>query len=321
MTGRAAGDFGIPLCRRIISEVSESRIRALIQALEGPRHPVAAPAALERAADHIRNFLQSLGHEIEEHRFTEADQEFRNIIGLHRGLCRPDELVIVLAHYDTVDTTPGADDNASGVAVMLELARVLKPLQFSRSVLFVGVSLEENAETTDDRALGRRGSRTLAAFARENGWKIEGVIVLESVAYAGESIVQKAPPGIPVKVPDKGDFIAIVGNEESLGLVQGFAGSIERFQIPLAYLTLAVPGRGEQIPDTRRSDHASFWDQDFKAVMITDTTNFRSPHYHRPSDTLATLNIPFAAEVCRATAGVVMEMGGVLPEMKSEGII
>ncbi len=321
MTDRVAGDCEIAFCRRILAEVSESRIRAHIRILEGPRHPVSAPAALERAADYIRDSLQSLGHQIEEHRFAEADQEFRNIMGLHRGLSHPDELLVVLAHYDTVAATPGADDNASGVAVMLELARVLKPLQFTRSVLFVGVSLEENADTTDDRALGRRGSRALAAYARENGWKIEGVIVLEAVAYAGDAVTQKAPQGIPFEVPTRGDFIAVVGNENSLGMVQGFAQAIQNHQISLPYLTIAVPGRGEQIPDTRRSDQASFWDLDFKAVMITDTTNFRSPHYHRPGDTLETLNIAFAAEVCRATAGVVMDMGGVLPEMKSQGIV
>jgi hypothetical protein len=82
---------------------------------------------------------------------------------------------------------------------------------------------------------------------------------------------------------------------------------------------MAVPGCGEQLPDSRRSDHASFWDEGYRAVMITDTTNFRSPHYHRPSDTLATLNLPFAADVCRATGGVIIEVGVAKFNFMTEG--
>lgn len=307
-------------CRQILGGVSIDRLRAHILAIEGTRHPVEAPAALEQAADYICNFLQSLGCEMTAHRFNDNGRDFRNIIATRRGVLSPEQRVIVLAHYDTVAASPGADDNASGVAVMLELATILKPLQFERSVQFIGVCLEENEGADDSHGRGRRGSRALAGYARENDWAIEGVVVLESVAYAGESVVQKAPTGIPIKVPEQGNFIAVLGNERSFGLVDGFARSIERYQIPLPYLSMAVPGRGEQLPDSRRSDHASFWDEGFRAIMITDTTNFRSPHYHRPSDTLATLNLPFAAEVCRATGGVVMEVGGAIMNGRTEAI-
>ena len=108
-------------------------------------------------------------------------------------------------------------------------------------------------------------------------------------------------------LPEVGDFIAVVGNDDSLELVEGFAGAVERYKLPLPYLKMVVPEIGELFPDSRRSDHASFWDSGYKAIMLTDTANFRSPHYHRPSDTLETLNLQFAAEVCRATAGLVVE--------------
>ena len=302
---------GQDIGRQVLAGVSLDRIEAHIRALEGTRHPVEAPAALEKAADYICNSLQSMGCVMMVHRFNDCGREFRNIIGTYHGARCPERRVMVLAHYDTVAASPGADDNASGVAVMLELATILKPLQFERSVQFIGVCLEENESEDGPHGRGRRGSRALAAYARENAWEIEGVVVLESIAYAGDSVVQKAPVGIPIKVPEKGNFIAVLGNEESLGLVEGFARSIERYQIPLPYLSMAVPGRGEQLPDSRRSDHASFWDEGYRAIMITDTTNFRSPHYHLSSDMLATLNLPFAVEVCRATAGVVLEAGGV----------
>lgn len=307
---RSPEETGRDIGREVLTGVSVDRIRAHIRALEGTRHPVETPAALEMAADYIRDSLQSLGCEMTEQRFEDSGREFRNIIATRRGALYPDQRVIVLAHYDTVAGSPGADDNASGVAVMLELATILKPLQFERSVQFIGVCLEENESEDDPHAQGRRGSRALAAFAREKEWEIEGALVLESVAYAGESVIQKAPAGIPVKVPGQGNFIAVIGNEKSVGLIQGFARSIERYRIPLPHLSMAVPGLGELLPDSRRSDHASFWDAGYKAIMITDTTNFRSPHYHQPSDTLVTLNLPFAADVCRATGGVVMNVGG-----------
>jgi len=297
----------VNIFHQVLEGVTVERLRSHIQAIEGIRHPLAAPVALEQAADYIWNTLQSLDYEMLEHRFTEDGRDFRNVIATRRGTHYPEQRVIVLAHYDTVSVTPGADDNASGVAVLLELATILMPFQFERSVQFIGVSLEENAREDDPTSTGTRGSRALATHARRNNWEIDGVVVLESVAYAGDSVVQTSPAGVPIKVPEVGNFIAVVGNEDSIQLVEGFAQAIERYGIALPYLSMAVPGTGELLPDTRRSDHAPFWDNGYKAIMITDTTNFRSPHYHKPSDTLETLNLAFAAEVCRATGGLIVE--------------
>ena len=289
--------------------VSIERIRTHIQALEGVRHPVAAPAALEHAADYIGGMLLSMGYEMTEHRFLDNGSPFRNVIATRPGLHRPDERIVVLAHYDTVAGTPGADDNASGVAVLLEMARVLAQFRLGRTVHFIGVSLEENAKD-DDPGSGTRGSRALAAHVREAGWNIEGVFVLESVAFAGESIVQTIPPGIAIPVPEAGNFIAVLGNERSGGLLEGFVRAVERYRVDLPHAVLAVPGNGESLPDSRRSDHAPFWDNGFRAVMLTDTTNFRNPNYHRPTDIMATLNLDFAAKVCRAASGAILDMAG-----------
>ncbi len=295
---------------QLLDEVSIDRIRRHIAALEGVRHPVAAPEALDRAADYIRGTLASLGCDMSEHRFTDNGREFRNIIATRRGARQPKQRIIVLAHYDTVSVTPGADDNASGVAVMLELAEIFSAVRFDRTVQFIGVGLEEHERDGDLASPSLRGSIALAKHARESGWLVEGVVVLESVAYAGDAVVQTAPAGVPVPVPERGDFIAVVGNERSRQLVDGFVRGIERYRIPLSCLPLAVPGNGEVLPDTRRSDHAPFWDNGFKAVMVTDTTNFRSPHYHQAGDTLETLNLPFAAAVCRAAGALLIELAG-----------
>lgn len=288
-------------------EACIGRIRSHIRMLQGVRHPLAAPEALERAADYLSDFLGGMGYDMSEHHFMEDGREYRNIIATRCGVGLPDERVCVVAHYDTAATTPGADDNASGVAVLLDLALILKQVSFDRTIQFIGVCLEEN-QREDDHDSGLCGSRALAAFARENGWTIEGVVVLESVAYAGDSVVQTAPAGVPVSVPESGNFIAVVGNDNSCDMVQGFVESIERSGVNLPVVSLTVPGNGEILPDTRRSDHAPFWDQGYRAIMITDTTNFRSPHYHQPTDTLETLNLEFAADVCCATGELIVEM-------------
>jgi hypothetical protein len=287
--------------------VCSERIIAHISSLEGVRHPVAAPEALERAADYVTSCFNALGYDVGEHLFSDNGQQFRNIIATQPGLDRYQERVVVLAHYDTVAGSPGADDNASGVAVMLEIATLLNRLRFERTIHFIAVALEEN-DRQDDPDSGTRGSKALAAYARENGWGIEAVVVLESVAYAGDSVVQSAPLGIPFPVPKTGDFIAVVGNERSRELVDRFSRALEFEQPDLPQITLTVPGNGESLPDSRRSDHSPFWDHGYRAIMITDTTNFRNPHYHRSSDTLETLNLGFAAQVCGVTARLLVEL-------------
>lgn len=292
----------------VLPAVSADRIRKHIAALEGIRHPVTAPAALKQAELYIRDTLASLAYSVEEQCFYDSGCQFANVIASRSGSRYPDRRVLVVAHFDTVSISPGADDNASGVAVLLELATILNSCRFEKSIQFVGVNLEENSNETV-AGTGTRGSRALARLAREQGWSIEGVVVLESVAFAGESVLQTAPAAVP-GVPGKGNFVAVIGNEYSQELVRGFGAAIERHQVPLPFVPLVVPANGETIPDTRRSDHAPFWDQGYKAVMVTDTTNFRSPHYHQPSDTLQTLNLDFAVQVCRATAGLLIDLAG-----------
>jgi Zn-dependent M28 family amino/carboxypeptidase len=295
--------------QQLLDTISKDRIQKQIQSLEGVRHPVAAPAGLEKARRHIQEVLAGLRYDITEHSFDDDAGTFTNVIATRKGTFQPERRLLVVAHFDTVFASPGADDNASGVAVLLELARVLEPYRFERTVQFVAANLEEYPRE-DYTGQALRGSTALARHAREEGWEIDGVVVLESVAYAGASAIQSAPEGIPLDIPEKGDFIAVVGNDSSDALVQEFCRGIERCGIKLPYLCLEVPGHGEMLPDTRRSDHAPFWDNGFKAIMLTDTAQFRNPNYHQPSDTLETLNLEFAAEVCRATAVLIANLAG-----------
>ena len=307
------------IVHQTLEAISVEQIRSHIKILQGVRHPVFAPGALDRAADYIKNILESLSYEISEQLFIEDDHEYRNIIGLRRGSLYPEKRVVVLAHYDTMPETPGANDNASGVAAMLELARVFQHLVFEASILFIGVSLEESkwGSKQQDAILDKtstailRGSRALAAHAKANMWDILGLIDFEEIAFASDSIIQETINGLPFDLPKVGNFIGVIGNDNSAELVKGFIKSIESNHISLPYVPLVVPGNGEVIPDTRRSDHAPFWDLGYKAIMVTDTANLRTPHYHQASDTLETLNLDFAAEVCRAAGGLVIDMAGL----------
>ncbi len=290
--------------RDALQNISVDRLRRHIAALEGIRHPLADPAALEQAADYIFDWLHALGYAMSEHQFNEDGRQFRNIIATHHEPTNAQERVIVMAHYDTEVATPGADDNASGVAALLELATVLRPLYFERNVQFIALTLEETKADDETRSF-LRGSRALVTHAQEQAWKIVGAINLEMIAYAGDSVAQRVPEGLDLQVPEIGNFIAIVANQQSADLVEHFVSGLQQYHIPLSYIPLIVPGNGEVLPDIRRSDHVPFWDHGYKALMLSDTAEFRNPHYHQPSDTLATLNLPFAAEVCRATGGLV----------------
>lgn len=289
--------------------VCRERIEGHLKSLEGVRHPVAAPAALERACTYIEQTFRFLGYAVDLHGFADGGREYQNVVATRLGARLPQKRVLVLAHYDTVSGSPGADDNASGVAVLLELATLCREWRPELTLQFIAVNLEENSDEAVAGS-GLRGSRALAGFALQQGWDIEAVLVLESVAFAGSSVQQTAPAGVPIDVPKTGDFIAVIGNEHSQGLVTRFALAVQSFGVALPVVPLVVPGNGELLRDTRRSDHAPFWDAGYPAIMLTDTTNFRNPNYHEASDTFDTLNLCFACRVCEASAAFLAGLVG-----------
>jgi Zn-dependent M28 family amino/carboxypeptidase len=208
----------------------------------------------------------------------------------------------VAAHYDTVPHSPGADDNGSGLAVMLEAARRMKDYPVRRPVRFVAFCLEE-AELL--------GSTAYAGELKANGEELEGAIVLECVGYvAREEESQQAPAGLSVAVPVTGDFLAMIGNERSLVLVRAMEEAARQEAADLQVVSLVVPGQGELFPDVRRSDHAAFWQHGYPAVMLTDTANFRNPHYHRPTDTIETLDLGFMERVTRLLIAACLKLAG-----------
>lgn len=200
---------------------------------------------------------------------------------------------VVGAHYDTVGGTVGADDNASGVAVMLETARAMQVLStaapINLNITFVAFTLEEYPAFLTRHM----GSHVFATQAKKEGMDIAGMICLEMVGYSCRVPgCQHYPfPLHFLGYPRDGTLIGIVGNFNSLALTRQLRDSF-RQNLDLPVATLTVPFNGWILPAVRLSDHAYFWDRGFRAVMVTDTAYFRNPNYHLPSDTKQTLVSP-----------------------------
>src|SRR3989449_308659 len=281
--------------RKTMDETLLSHLGTLI----GERHPVTAPAALRRTEAYLAEQFTRLGLDISTHPFKALGGTYRNVIAEKRGQS-PFPPLIIAAHYDTVEASPGADDNASALAVLLEVARSLRGVPMTRSVRFIAFCLEE--ENLLD-------SLAYAASLQTANEEICGAIVMECVGYArSEEGSQQKPTGVPVAVPTVGDFLGVVGNVVSAPLVRAVEAAANLAVPELKTVSLLVPGNGELLPDTRRSDHAAFWHHGYPALMLTDTANFRNPHYHQPTDTFETLNLAFMEQVARAVTAAAIAL-------------
>jgi Zn-dependent M28 family amino/carboxypeptidase len=201
---------------------------------------------------------------------------------------KPQQPILIGAHYDTVPGTPGADDNGTGVAVLLELARAiaLQPLKYP--VTLVAFDMEES---------GYFGSKDYADKLKAQKQSLRLMISLEMLGYCNHNPnSQKYPSGLKYFYPNSGNFIALIGNLRTVPDLINLSAQIRKSGQLCEWLP--VPNRGLIVPDTRRSDHAPFWDNGYPAIMVTDTANMRNPHYHQPSDRIETLDLDFLAGVC-----------------------
>lgn len=233
---------------------------------------------LTLARDYIARELTQLGYEIEQQPFTAEGREVSNIIAEIPGTTRPKEIVIFAAHYDSVFGTPGANDDGSGVAAVLEIARLsrgLKPARTLRFVLFVN---EEPPYFQSELM----GSVVYARRCKERKEDVVAMYSLETMGYySDEPNSQQYPSELATLYPNTGNFIAFASNVGSANLLRH---SVEVFRE-----NTTLPSEGgaapEAIPGVGWSDHWSFWRQGYSAVMVTDTAPYRYPHYHATSDT------------------------------------
>ncbi len=254
-----------------------------------------------RARDAIYEYFEHLGLQPIFETYNYEGTPVSNVIAEINSGADSFQRYIVGAHYDSVAGTAGADDNASGVAVLLELATVLQQnrnhLQNGPSIRLVGFALEEPPVF-----LTRfMGSKIHARAIKANQERLDGMICLEMVGY---TCPQKGCQSYPFPLnllgyPKTGDFIGIVGNFSSRRLAAALMNAFDK-NPAMPAISLNVPFNGWLTPAIRLSDHASFWDLGFNAVMITDTAFYRNPHYHQPSDTMETLDVDFMAELVRS---------------------
>lgn len=255
-----------------------------------------ADADRARARGYIAHELTAQGWRPELMAFSEGI----NVLAERPGTDPTAGAVLLGAHYDTVPGTPGADDNASGVAVVLEAARLLRERPTARTLRLAFFDREER---------GMLGSR---AYAQSDARLLDlrAVVVVEMAGFACRTPgCQRLPPGLPPGLaPDVGDFLAVVGDLEHVPLLAAFR-QVGGPDLP-PVVALPVAGRGAQLPDSRRSDHAPFWDRGVGAVMVTDTAELRNPHYHRPTDRPETLDPAFLTGTAQIVVDAVERLLG-----------
>jgi Zn-dependent M28 family amino/carboxypeptidase len=255
---------------------------------------------MEAAAAYIERQLSELGDTVARQTYRVGGIETCNLVVERRGLRLPEQIVVVGAHYDTVCSTPGADDNASAVAMLIEVARLLAPSRTRRTLRFASFSCEEPPHFYS----GEMGSRQYAGACHAKAENIVGMLCLEMVGYYSNAPgSQGVPPGIPRLLrwvfPRRGDFLASVGNFRSLKLLWEFRRGFKRANRSMRLFSIALP---ERIHEIRLSDNSSFWDQGYPALMITDTSYLRNPNYHLSTDAPDKLDY---GRMAMATMGVV----------------
>jgi hypothetical protein len=281
------------------------KLRAHIEKLAGEIGPreVGRPHALAEAAAYIEERLRAGGHAVRRQEYEVDGVACANLEVELRGGDRADEVVVIGGHYDTAGSTPGANDNASGVAAALELARLFAGRRLLRTLRFVAFVNEEPPYFQT----AAMGSFVYARACRERGDKVVAMLSLETMGYySDEAGSQQYPAPFGWFYPSTGDFVAFVGNWSSRALVRQAVGSFRRHA--------RFPSEGGALPGAITgvgwSDHWAFWKCGYPALMVTDTALFRYPYYHHPADTPDKVDCERLARVVWGLAKVIEELAG-----------
>lgn len=256
---------------------------------------------LERAASYIKEEFRNYGYSPEEEIYYLEGKPYRNIIATKNGKVLLEKVVIVCAHYDSAIGSPGADDNASAVAGLLELARLLSKEDLNKTIKFIAFTNEEPPFF----ATSNMGSFRYAQEAKRRGNNIWGVLCLESIGYYSD---KKGSQGYPSRLlnlfyPGRGNFIALVSNFHSGCLLKKIAREFKRASnFPIECLIAPAI----LVPAISLSDHWSFWEFGYRAVMFTDTAFYRNPHYHTPQDLPEELNYASMTEFVKTLYHVLL---------------
>ncbi|MFQ5544129.1 MAG: M20/M25/M40 family metallo-hydrolase, partial [Nitrospiria bacterium] len=222
-----------------------------------------------------------------------------------------DGVIVIGAHYDTVQGSPGADDNASGVAVLLETARLLQKITLEKTIVFVAFANEESPFFRTDAM----GSAQFVKKALREKMEIQMMVSLEMLGfYSDASHSQTYPPFLKYFYPDKANFIAVVGNPASHKQVRKMTRYFQQSE-KLPVESLVAPSF---VPGVDFSDQLNFWKKGIPAVMLTDTAYNRNPHYHTPNDLPRTLHYEKMSQVTRQLVYALLVMGKVIDDGRNE---
>ena len=264
------------------------RLTQHLERLVIERNPYYASAGHLFAREYIRSHFARFG-EVLIHEFEVNGNIHQNLIlQIAAKDHKQRSPLIIGAHYDTVPACVGADDNGSGVAVLLELAEYFSTNPVKYPIQLIAFDMEE---------YGLLGSAAYADKLKHEKKKIRLMISLEMLGYCDRTPnSQQYPAGLDKFYPNTGDFIGLIG---SIPTIPDLIHLQHHMKSVVPCEWLPAGWRGLAIPDTRRSDHAPFWDAGYKALMVTDTANMRNPHYHKSSDRLETLDLEFLTQVCQ----------------------
>ena len=266
----------------------EDHVRMLAETI-GPRN-ISHPEAYKKAADYLQSQLEAMGYKVARQTFEVDGVECVNLWTDHTA---GKDILVVGAHYDSCDITPGADDNASGCAATLELARRLKDSKEGPSVRFVLFANEEPPYFQTEQM----GSLVYARACQKEGEKFMGMLSLESIGfYSDAKGSQKFPVGL-TGYPDTGNFLGFVSDISSKALMERCLLGFKEARTMHAE-GIAAPGI---VSGITWSDHWSFSKCGYPAVMVTDTAPFRNPNYHAQTDTADTLDY---LRLAAATEGI-----------------
>jgi len=259
---------------------------------------------LNASAHYIKKVATELGYKVKKQEYKVENVPVENLEWEIIGVSHPEEIILVGAHYDSVSGSPGANDNASGVAAVLEIARLLKRETLSRTIRFVTFVNEEPPFFQTDKM----GSRIYASRSRQRGEKIVAMLSLETIGYyCNEKGSQKYPFPFSFFYPDTGNFIGFVGNVLSRSLVRE---AIELFRSNTAFPSEGITAPS-WIPGIGWSDNWSFWKEGYQAIMITDTALFRYQYYHSHQDVPDRIDYERMARVVVGISQIIRELSTV----------
>ena len=299
-----ARHHGSPLPLAVGDPQLLANLKAHVLAVASEEHNVGHPEALERSARYIEATLSGLGYAVSRQEFETEGVKVRNleVRRARPGTGKP-RLVVIGAHYDSARGAVGADDNGSGVAALLELARLLKSIQ-------PGEGLEMRLLFYVNEELPWFGTEKMGSLVHASGLASEGrevvaMLSLETIGwYSDAPGSQRYPFPFNLLYPSTGDFIGFVANPRSRGLLHRVIGSFRRHA--------AFPSEGavglESIAGVSWSDQWAYWKFGWPAVMVTDTAPFRYPHYHTLRDTPDKLDYDGLARVVLGLEGVVRDL-------------